>query len=397
MIKREAKDDIRLLTKYYKVVSVTGPRQSGKTTLIKSMFRGLPYFTLEDPDVRMFAEQDPRSFLQAMPNGGILDEIQRTPTLFSYLQGIVDADKKKKFIISGSQNFLLAQNISQSLAGRVGVQYLLPFSLQELVEANKLSATYEEQLFKGFYPGLYTKKVPPTTFYANYTATYIERDLRLIANIGDLNLFLKFLKLCAGRAGQLINYSILASDAGVSVNTVKNWLSILEASFILYFLPPYAKKLNNRLIKSSKLFFYDTGLLCYLLGMTNFKQLITYYQKGSIFENFVVTEFVKDKLHHHRNYELSFFQDSNGKEIDLILEQGELTMAIEVKSGTTLTHAYFSNLHAWMKDKDQQTTKPYVIYGGDVPFTSKYGILLSWNNFVKPILKDIRQLQVEKK
>ncbi len=382
MIARKGEDQLLEIAGYFPVVSLNGPRQSGKTTLIKKIFSKLPYVSLEDPDNRLFAENDARGFLKNYPGGAVFDEVQSCPHLFSYIQGIVDSSAETKYILSGSQNFLLSEKINQSLAGRVGLFTLLPFSMEELQNANLLPALPEDLIFKGFYPRLYDKNIPPDIYYPNYLATYVERDVRLIKNISDLGLFIRFMKLCAGRAGQLINYSRLANDTGISVNTVKAWISVLEASYIIFTLPPYHKNYNKRITKSHKLYFYDTGLLCDLLQIANSSQLQTHFNRGGIFENFCLIEIKKYFYNRGIRPAVSFWQNNQGKEIDIILEEGGRTLAIEVKSGRTYTTDYFENLKYWQNLTGGQPDNSYVIYAGDTVKKTSTGTLYPWNEII---------------
>ena len=284
MIERTLTSKMIALARKFQVITLTGPRQSGKTTLVRAAFPALPYTSLEEPDIRQFALTDPRGFLSNYPNGAILDEIQNVPELFSYIQGIVDNNSEIQFILTGSSNFLLMEKISQTLAGRTAVLHLLPFSLKELEPS---TWHYENLIFKGQYPRIYDRTLAPTDFYPSYIQTYVERDVRLVTNIGNTNSFIQFTRLCAGRIGQLLNYSSLANDAGISPNTAKAWLSILESSYILYRLQPYHRNFNKRLVKSPKLYFYDTGLACSLLGIRDEDQVSLHYLKGSLFENLI--------------------------------------------------------------------------------------------------------------
>lgn len=376
MINRRLQNKLLELYKYFPVVSLNGPRQSGKTTLIKDTFVNLPYVSLEDPDVRLQAETDPRTFLSNFPEGAIFDEVQRVPSLFSYLQGIVDQNKEVKFILSGSQNFLLNEKISQSLAGRVGVLTLLPLSLSEIKKENLLPADFKVLLHKGFYPALYDRDIPPHLYYPSYLQTYIERDVRLLKNIENESLFLLFLKLCAGRAGQLLNISNLAADTGVSVNTAKSWISLLETSYVVFRLQPYHNNLNKRLIKTSKLYFYDTGLLCHLLNLQNPEQLTSFYGLGNIFENFVVADLLKQQLNNGQLPNLYFWQDKSGLEIDCLLDTPRGVINIEVKAGKTQLPDYFNNLKKW----PGKATASFVVYGGEDDRRMENGTLVSWKN-----------------
>jgi len=378
MIKRELGNILTSLRDKFPILTLTGPRQSGKTTLIQSIFTDLPYINLEDIDVRNNAIKDPKGFLANFPDGAILDEAQRVPDLFSYIQGIVDKNKDVHFVLSGSQNFLLLQNITQSLAGRTAVLKLLPFSLSELSLEKINFDEYEHAIFKGMYPGLYDKDISPSFFYPSYISTYIEKDVRQIKNIENLNSFSNFLQLCAGRTGQLLNLNSLATDAGISPNTAKSWLSILEASYIIYFLQPYHKNYNKRIIKSPKLFFYDTGLVCSLLGIESTQQVKTYYLKGALFENMIINEFLKNRYHNGKTPRFYFWQNKSNKEIDLILDTPNKPLPYEIKSGITMQDSYFSNLRYWQNLTGESIDNLNVIYGGNRSLKSSIGNYISW-------------------
>ncbi|PCJ81094.1 MAG: AAA family ATPase [Bacteroidetes bacterium] len=382
MIARTLEKKLRHLYTKFPVISVTGPRQSGKTTLIKEVFKNLPYVSLENPDDRAFALDDPRGFLNNYPKGAIFDEVQRVPQLFSYIQGLVDEDQSIKFILSGSQNFLLSEQISQSLAGRVGILKLLPFSMFELKGVNCLSETFEDVAYKGFYPRIFDQNIDPEDFYPNYLQTYIERDVRQLTQVGNLNTFTTFLKLCAGRAGQLLNMSELSNEAGVSVNTIKSWINILETSYIVFRLYSHHKNYNKRLTKMPKLYFYDTGLLSYLLGIKNSSQIKIHFAKGAIFENLIIGELMKRHIHIGKEPNLYFWRDHKGKEIDLIIDDGELITPIEIKSGSTKRGDYFNGLDYWNKISENDPGKSFVIYGGQENQLRNNGKLISWKSMV---------------
>jgi uncharacterized protein len=377
MIARTLSSKLISLSEKFQVITLTGPRQSGKTTLVKNIFPSLPYVSLEDPDIRQIALTDPRGFLSNFPRGAILDEIQNTPDLFSYLQRIVDENHEIRFILTGSSNFLLMERISQTLAGRTALLNLLPFSLSEL---GKLPERYESAIFKGFYPRIYDRDIAPTDFYPSYIQTYVDRDVRLIKNISDMNAFIRFTQLCAGRIGQLINYASLANDAGVSPNTVRAWLSILESSYILYRLQPFHRNFNKRLVKSAKLYFYDTGVACSLLGIKGEEQVNTHYLKGALFENLIINEFIKSNFNQNDNRLPYFWQDNHGREIDCVLENGSQVAAIEIKAGKTMTPSYFDNLRLWHEFSDPLESNEYVVYGGDQSMHTYSGELVSWKN-----------------
>lgn len=381
MIDRDATSQINSISQYFSVLFLTGPRQSGKTTLVKMLFKDLPYVLLELPDQRRLAAQDPRSFLMKYPVGAVLDEVQNVPELFSYLHGIVDENKNVKFILTGSQNFLLNEKITQSLAGRAGVVTLLPFTLHELKDRIK-QTTFEHWIFNGFYPGLYDRNIPPHLFYPSYVQTYLERDVRSLKNVGSLAQFNLFLKLCAGRVGQVLNVSALAAETGISVNTSKAWLSVLEASYIIYRLQPHFRSFNKRLVKSPKLYFTDTGLVCHLLGIKNKEQVSTHYALGALFENFVIMEFYKQRLNHGKGDGLYYWKDNKGMEIDLIVEDGGVLHAYEVKAGRTANTEYFKNLMYWSKLSGFDPNDNTVIYGGDLNQHTSNGHLLGWQELV---------------
>jgi hypothetical protein len=380
MIKRVIKDKIIQLAEKFPVISVTGPRQSGKTTLIKSIFPDYCYESLEDPDTRLFAINDPRKFLN-VEKKMIIDEIQRAPELFSYMQSNTDKTNiNGQFIISGSQSFLLNQHFSQSLAGRVAILNLMPLSLFELMDHGIPVSGYEKLIYQGFYPRLYDRNIEPVDFYPNYIQTYIERDVRLLQNIHDLTLFIRFLKLCAGRIGQLLNINSLANDCGVSPNTAKSWVSVLGASFIIFLLQPHFKNFNKRLVKMPKLYFIDTGLASSLLEIQSENQLSTHYLRGALFENFIISEFIKTRLNHGLRNNCYFWRDNKGMEIDCIIESGNRLTPIEIKSGNTFNQDFFRNLNYWNKLSGNPVKSSYVIYGGDSYRDTKDGTLLSWKD-----------------
>jgi predicted AAA+ superfamily ATPase len=348
MVVREAQKELKALSGQFKAVAVVGPRQSGKTTLTRNFFPEKQYVSLENPDNRQFAEEDPRGFLAQFPKGAILDEIQRVPHLFSYLQQILDESLQKgHFILTGSNNFLLQQNIVQSLAGRIAYLYLLPFSTTELQSAKLLPSTLNGLLFKGSYPPIYNQGIPPEKWFPNYISTYVERDVRLIKNIPDLALFERFMKLCAGRTGQLLNKSSLGIEVGVDSKTIASWLSVLESSFIIHLLRPHHQNFNKRVVKMPKLYFYDTGLACALLGIQNSKQLTTHPLRGSLFENFVIGELIKKRYNGGKPDNLYFWRDNKGNEVDIIVDRGNELYPVEVKAGQTITSAYFKGIEFW--------------------------------------------------
>ncbi len=383
MINRILTHKLLYFADLYPVVSVTGPRQSGKTTLVKQAFPNYQYVTLEDIDTRNIALNDPKGFLESHKNGLVIDEIQRIPELFSYIQGIVDkTNNSGQFIITGSQNFLLMENISQTLAGRIAILKLLPFSFEELNKNNLLPDKYELLIFNGFYPRLYDKQISPTDFYPFYIQTYIERDVKLLRNITNHNSFIRFIKMCAGRTGQLLNITELANSCGITQITTKSWLSILEASYIIYFFRPHYKNYNKRLTKMPKLYFYDTGLVCSLLGIKNKEQLKTHFLFGALFENFIINEFIKHAYNNAINPELYFWRDKHGKEIDLIIETSDKLIPIEIKAGKTFSIDYFKNLKYWNKISGNTSENAYVIYGGSESHKTKDGQIYSWKSIL---------------
>lgn len=364
MYSREISPVLKRLSTLYPIVGITGPRQSGKTTLAKSLFPHHPYVSLENLDIRSRAEQDPRAFLGSYPEGVILDEVQHVPVLLSYLQGIVDENPQKgRYVITGSQNFALNSQIAQSLPGRIGMVTLLPLSLYELHQSTDASM----DIFTGGYPGLHQQHIPPLDFYPSYIQTYIERDVRQLKNIGDLGRFQTFLKLCAGRIGQLINFSSLAQDASVSHTTAREWLTILEASYILFPLQPYHRNFNKRLVKMPKLYFYDTGLACALLGLEKKEQVEMHYLKGALFENLMVLEILKLRLNHGLPPHLYFWRDHTGHEIDVIGEWGGHIHAMEIKCGETFQDSYIKTLRYFTELSEKigkEAVSGYLVYTG---------------------------------
>lgn len=381
MIGRKTAPYIDSLSQHFPVLFLTGPRQSGKTTLAKALFKDLPYVLLELPDQRRLAQEDPRSFLLKYPNGAILDEVQNVPEIFSYLQGIVDENREVKFVLTGSQNFLLNEKISQSLAGRAGVATLLPLTLLELKE-KIANSRYEDWIVRGFYPELFKRKIPSELFYPSYVQTYLERDVRSLQNVGSLMQFSLFLKLCAGRVGQILNISALGSEAGVSANTAKAWISILEASYIIYRLQPHYKNFNKRLVKSPKLYFTDTGLACHLLGIKNGEELSTHFALGALFENFVIMDCYKQRLNQGIRDGLFYWKDNKGTEVDLLIEEGTSLKAYEIKAGRTANMEYFKNLKYWNKLSGRRQEDCTVIYGGDINQSAPGGMLKSWRELI---------------
>jgi hypothetical protein len=366
LLNRTTETVLKDLAGKYPVVTITGPRQSGKTTLCRKVFFHKPYANLESPDVRQFAVDDPRGFLAQYPDGAVLDEIQRAPDLVSYLQPLVDQDQRDSlFILTGSQQFEVSNTINQSLAGRTALVKLLPFSIAEIQTAFVLPGI-DRLLYHGFYPRLWDKQLNPTQALGDYCQTYIERDLRQLVAIKDLNLFQRFIQLCAGRIGGLLNVSSLANDTGVSHTTAGNWLSLLEASYIIFQLQPYYRNISKRLVKSPKLYFYDVGLATFLLGIENETQLARDPLRGSLFENLVVAEALKYRFNQGRRSNLFFYRDSKGNEVDLLIVSGSDIFPIEIKSGMTITRDYFKGLNHFAKVfSDDIPQGSGLVYGGE--------------------------------
>lgn len=383
-IKREIISPIRDLISKYPVLAVTGPRQSGKTTLLRTIFPDFQYVSLENPDTRNFAETDPNGFLDKYSKSVILDEVQRVPSLFSYIQTLVDeSGLMGQFILSGSQNFHLMRNITQSLAGRVAIFKLFPFDIQELKSSGLLNENYLENLIHGFYPAIYDRNIASRTFYSNYVQTYIQRDVSELISIKDIRLFQNFLSLCATRAGQLLNMNALANECGISQPTAKSWISALENSYILFTLQPLHENFSKRIVKTSKLYFYDTGLLCYLLKINNPNQIRTHPIKGSLFENMMVAEFVKRMYHKNIVQDIWFWRDAAGHEVDLIV-QDDLTLSlIEFKSTQTIMSDLFKGLQYFENlSKNDSLTKTLVYTGTDSQ--KRAGVkVISWMDFGK--------------
>ena len=383
MIRRDAEETIHTLLKGFPVVTITGPRQSGKTTLARAIFPNQPYASLEEPDVRLAAREDPRSFLGRFPDGAVLDEVQRCPELLSYLQSLVDADGRMGlFILTGSQQFGLLSGVTQSLAGRTAFLELLPFSLHELAQAGKAPSDIDRMLFTGGYPPLYDRDVAVRAWFSAYVTAYIERDVRQVLKIQELETFQRFLRLCAGRTGQLLNYSTLAADCGITHNTAKAWLSVLEASYILFQLRPHHENFSKRLVKAPKLYFYDVGLVSWLLGIQTPEQIETHPLRGSLFETFVVGEWVKSHLHHGERSGFHFWRDSNGVEVDLLIERGERIMPVEIKSGQTVSGTFFSGLQKWTALAGEKAIDPTLVYGGRENYQHKGIRVMGWQSLI---------------
>ncbi|HEV7349716.1 ATP-binding protein [Telluribacter sp.] len=365
MIVRQIQRVIAQLQNKFPVLAITGPRQSGKTTLIKNLFSDYIYISLEDPDIRSFAETDPVAFLEIYNSQVIFDEVQRVPSLFSYIQTRVDASGQMgQYILSGSQNFQLLHQITQSLAGRVALFKLSPFDFRELESEKLLPESYLATIVHGFYPAIFDRHIPPTIFYANYLQTYVERDVVELINIRELRLFRTFLTLCAARAGQLLNLNALATECGVTQPTARAWLTVLESSYLVFLLSPYYRNLNKRAIKTPKLYFYDTGLLCYLLGIRDSDVLLTHPAKGALFENLIIAEKLKQNYHLYTHDEYYFWRDSNGNEVDLINPRGAKFDIFEIKSTQTIMAEHFRGLAYLKKIAPEAVGTRTLIYGG---------------------------------
>jgi uncharacterized protein len=379
MVKRLLLEETLQTAKEFKAVCITGPRQSGKTTLAKLAFPKKEYVSLEDPDIAQYASENGRAFLKQFPNGAILDEVQRVPSLFNYLQKILDEKNVKGlFILSGSNNFLMQQSISQSLAGRVGYIELLPLSYSETSTTYK-KGTLEEVILKGGYPQVVTGEISIARWMSNYVKTYLEKDVALLRNVSNMNLFNKFLKLCAGRAGQLLNIQSLATEVGVDHKTIQAWLSVLESSYIIFLLQPYYQNFNKRVIKSPKLYFIDTGLLCYLLQISSKSSLNKNNAWGAIFENFVVAELHKNRYNKIMNGQLYFFRDSAGNEVDIITNKNDVLIPIEIKAAKKFKTDQTKGIQWW--NKLNRTEGGVIINGGDTEIAVNNNVeILGWKN-----------------
>lgn len=384
VIKREIVNSVFKYRTKYPVIAITGPRQSGKTTMLKSVFPDYEYVSLENPDNRNFAEKDPNGFLNRYSKKIILDEVQRVPTLFSYIQTRVDeSGEMGQFILSGSQNFHLMENITQSLAGRVAIFKLFPFDIQELRTEGLLPENYLQILIKGFYPAIYDRDIPSKVFYSNYVQTYVQRDVSELIAIKDIRLFQNFLGLCATRAGQLLNLNALANECGISQPTAKSWLSALENSYILFQLFPYHENFSKRIVKTPKLYFYDSGLLCYLLKISSAEQLLSHPVKGNLFENMMIAEYVKRIHHNYRFQDIWFWRDSAGHEVDLIIQDGQQLNLVEIKAGQTIMSEMFAGHIWWENLSGRKNLLKTLVYGGNENQKRSMGDVVSWRDFGK--------------
>ncbi|MFH1644006.1 MAG: ATP-binding protein [bacterium] len=387
-IERDLSKIIKMGAKQIPIIAITGPRQSGKSTLIKKIFSDYVYLDMQDAEIFDFANKDPKGFLNSYKNeiGVIIDEAQYAPNLFSQLK--VEVDKNPRpgyYILSGSQNFLLHEKISESLSGRVYFYKLLPLSIKELKTANLLCKKTEDQIYKGFYPRVYQPQIDAKIYYENYISTYVERDIRSIRNIDNILIFKKFMQLCALRIGTTLNFSDLSSNCGISVSTAKSWLSLLETSFVLFLLPSYHDNLGKRITKSPKLYFYDVGLAASIMGVeleTIIKKRTIY---GALFENMIIVDLIKNFNAQGLQYTLTFFRDSNKNEIDLIIESGGKTIPVEIKSSETMNSSFFDTV-SWFQKQINGDKKPIVIYGGEQNQKRSAGSVLSWKDLARDFI-----------
>lgn len=404
MLARDAAPQLLDLARWYPVLAVTGPRQAGKTTLVRAAFAGKPYVSLEDPDVRDAALADPRGFLALYPGGAVLDEAQHVPQLFSYLQTRVDEDRHRgrspgAWVLTGSQHFGLVAAITQSLAGRVGLLHLLPLSLGELQDGghDAAQAPLAELLWRGLYPPVVDRGVPPAVWYADYVSTYVERDLRQLINVRDLSPFRTFMRMCAARSGQMLNLSALAADCGVSTNTAKAWLSILQASYIVFTLPQHHVNFGKRLVKSPKLYFYDSGLAAWLAGLRSADELALSSLRGPLFETWALGEVLKARSNRRLEPSLHYWRDQAGVEIDLLLDHGALLTPVEFKAGQTVAADWADALNRYQALAAQRGAgQPAIaagqlVYGGDEPRTRSGVRITPWRGWPQRALALLTQ------
>lgn len=384
MITRKLEPLLKEIAGQFKAVAVTGPRQSGKTTLAKMAFPNKPYVTLESLDERERATRDPRLFLSRFPDGCILDEIQRVPDLFSYLQENLDSHPEPgRFILTGSQQFGMMEKITQSLAGRIGILSLLPFSISELRDGGFLSGSLHEVLYQGAYPPIFDQKINPHLWLDSYITTYVERDVRQIINIQDTLVFQRFLSLCAGNIGQLFNANRIGNDCGIAHGTVSKWISILETSYIAFRLSPHHRNYRKRVVKTPKLYFWDVGLAIRLLGIESAQQLATHPLRGELFENWALVELEKGRFNRGKKSNLFYWRNNTGLEVDVIAEQADKLLPVEIKSGATLTTDWFKGINQWLSLAGADAVNPTLIYGGDTPWTEGPTTVIPWNNIME--------------
>ena len=386
MILRAATPTLERLAKGFPVVALTGPRQSGKTTLAKTVFKDKPYITLENPDEREFALNDPKRFLARFSQGAILDEVQRCPQLLSWLQGVVDERGiMGDFVLTGSAQLDLVAGITQSLAGRVGRVELLPLSASELHNAQMLPTALSQTLWKGGYPALYDRPVSPQDWFPNYIATYVERDVRQLLSVRDIGQFQTFVRMCAARTGQLLNLATLGADCGISAVTARQWLTVLETSYIVTLLRPHHRNFGKRLVKTPKLYFLDAGLAAWLMGIRNAQTLETHAARGALFETWVVSELYKQRLNAGQPLDLYFWRDSSGNEVDVLIENATGLQALEIKSGSTFASDWTSGLRKWQKLAQDEALTPSLVYGGDQSHAREDLQVWSWRAFASDV------------
>ncbi|MDP1524661.1 MAG: ATP-binding protein [Rhodocyclaceae bacterium] len=388
MLPRTLTGTLRRLAAAFPIVAITGPRQSGKTTLARAVFADKPYVSLENPAELAFAEEDPRGFLARFPQGAIFDEAQRWPALFSWLQGMVDEDRQPgRYVLTGSQQFSLLAGITQSLAGRVAITQLLPLSLAELSGAANPVTELDRLLLTGGYPALHAQSVVAQDWFPSYVATYVERDVRQVMNVQDLSTFQRFLRLCAARSGQLLNLAALAGEAGISQGSARAWLSVLESSYLVHRLPPYHRNFGKRLVKSPKLYFLDVGLACWLLGITSAEMLALHPLRGALFETWVVGEFVKARFNAGQPANLYFWRDNNGLESDLLFEVDGRVQPVEIKSGQTITPDYIRAGQKAGRIAGEEALTPWLIHGGAESYERSGVRVMSWRSLTETVEK----------
>ncbi|MBK9565998.1 MAG: ATP-binding protein [Saprospiraceae bacterium] len=378
LIKRKLSEHVKHAATYYPIISVAGPRQAGKSTMLQQVFSDYEYISLEDPDMYALASTDARGFFDRYKEGVIIDEAQKVPELFSFMQGIVDKKRTPgRFVLSGSQNYLMHRNITQSLAGRIDLSTLYPFDFEEMATITNWDEDIETAMLNGFYPGKLTGHIPAKMFYNNYIKTYLERDVSDLVNVGNMTTFRTFLKLVAYKCGSQLNLSDLSNDLNVSVNTIKTWITILESSYIIFMLPAYHKNLGKRLLKTPKLYFFDTGLLCHLLGLQDEAKLRASDKYGNIFENFIIAEKVKYKAHRQMDPNMFFFRDSNGLEVDLLeIKENEEVEMSEIKSGKTFKSEFLISMKK-LKALDS-ALKMNLVYNGSESVTLAEYRVMNW-------------------
>lgn len=378
-LQRKISKKVKEASEQFPVVFLTGPRQSGKTTLLKKIFPDYKYTNLEDPEIRQWATEQPRDFLDNNPWPVIIDEAQYAPELFSYIQGRVDEKQSQgMYLLSGSQNFLLMEKITQSLAGRSAILTLLPLSFRELAPLDTNKET-NRMIINGFFPRIYQSIKDVSLFYKSYLNTYVERDVRQLANIGNRNDFIRFTQLCAGRSGQLLNISSLATEAGIAYNTCKTWLSYLSTGYIIQLIQPYYKNFNKKIVKAPKLYFTDTGLLCHLIGIHSKQHLALHPLRGAIFENLIFNELLKNNINHGNPYNIWYWRDNHGTEIDFLLERATELTAIEVKSATNFHDEYLKNLLKFRK-YNPDVKEMYLVYDGQIERKKNNIHIMNWKN-----------------